>query len=118
LSAGRIVGNDESRRRSVCEKRRPGRQGSLALDQSNVAGTGSLRGFLGRELHALTFAQQFEDCAADGAAMEEVLDATFIAYEPKTFVDEEACDSPGRHGRVPPMREAWDEIPGASWDRF
>jgi hypothetical protein len=100
------------------KKRRPGREERLAFDQSNVTGARSLRGFLGREFHALTLAQQFEDCAAHGAAMEEVLDATFIAYESKTFVDEEACDSPGRHGRVPPIREAWDEIPGASWDRF
>jgi hypothetical protein len=73
---------------------------SLAFDQSNVTGTRSLRGFLGRKFHALAFAQQLEDGAADGAAMEEVLDATFIAYESETFVDEEACDSPGRHSRV------------------
>jgi hypothetical protein len=110
------MGNPRPRYSS--EKRRPGRAGNLALDQSNVAGAWSFRGFLGREFHALTFAQQLEDGAANSAAMEEVLDATFIAYKTETFVDEEACDSPGRHGRVPPMREAWDNIPGASWDRF
>ena len=94
-----------SRPRYSSEKRRPGRAGNLALDQSNITGAWSLGGFLGREFHALTFAQQLEDGAANSAAMEEVLDATFIAYKTETFVDEEACDSPGRHGRVPPMRD-------------
>jgi hypothetical protein len=88
------------RPRYPSEKRRPGGVGNLALDQSNIAGAWSLRGFLGREFHALTLTQQLENGAANSAAMEEVLDATFIAYETETFVDEEACDSPGRHGRV------------------
>src|SRR5688500_5755843 len=67
------------RPRCSSEKRRPGGAGNLALDQSNVAGAWSLRGFLGREFHALTLAKQLEDGAANSAAMEEVLDATFIA---------------------------------------
>ena len=35
--------------------------------------------------------------------MEEVLDAALIANEPEALVDEQACDCPGRHSRVPPM---------------
>jgi hypothetical protein len=74
--------------------------GRLTLDQPNVAGARAFRRFFRREFHALAFSQELEDCAAHGAAMEEVLDAAFIAYESETFVDEEACDSPGRHSRV------------------
>ena len=36
--------------------------------------------------------------------MKEVLDAAFIADESESFVDEEACDCPGRHTRSPPFR--------------
>jgi hypothetical protein len=32
--------------------------------------------------------------------MEEVFDAALIAYESKSFIDEETCNSPGRHNRV------------------
>jgi hypothetical protein len=35
--------------------------------------------------------------------MKEVLGPTLVADEPETFVDEEACDSPGRHTRSPPF---------------
>jgi len=49
--------------------------------------------------------------------MEEVFDAAFIANESKALVDEEASDGPGRHNRVPPMRDAWDN-PRRFEDRF
>jgi hypothetical protein len=38
--------------------------------------------------------------------MEKVFRAALIANEPESLVDEEACDSPGRHSRVPPMRDS------------
>jgi hypothetical protein len=32
--------------------------------------------------------------------VEEVFDAALIAYESKSLIDEETCNSPGRHSRV------------------
>ena len=72
----------------------------LSLDQSNVSRAGSLRRFLGCELHSLSLSKQLEDRPSHSAAMEEVFDAALIAYESKTFIDEETCNSPGRHSRV------------------
>ena len=74
--------------------------------KSNVTGARTLRRVLDRELHALSFAKKLEDGAPDGAAMEKVFDAALIANESEPLVDEETCDSPGRHSRVPPMRES------------
>ena len=71
------------------------RAGGSALDQPNVAGPRALGGLFGRELHSLALAEQLENRAADGAAVEEVFDATLIADEPEPLVDEEACDSAG-----------------------
>jgi ABC-type enterochelin transport system substrate-binding protein len=65
-----------------------GRARNSAFDQSNVAGARTLGGIFGRELHALSFAKQFEDSAADGAAMEEMFDAALIADEPEPLVDQ------------------------------
>src|SRR4051812_14991261 len=79
---------------------RTGLRGRLSLDESNVSGARPLLRFLRSELDALTFAEQLENGAANGAAMEEVLDTSFIADEPKTFVDQEPCDCAGRHARV------------------
>ena len=74
--------------------------GGSAFDQANITCTRSFRRLLGLELHALSFAQQFEHSAADRAAVKEVLDASFITDEPEPLVDEETCDSPGRHNPV------------------
>jgi hypothetical protein len=38
--------------------------------------------------------------------MEKVFGAALIANESEPLVDEETSDSPGRHSRVPPMRES------------
>jgi len=78
----------------------------LPFDQSNVTGARALRRVLCRELHALPFAKKLEDGAPDGAAVEKVFDAALIANESEPLVDEETCDSAGRHSRVPPMRES------------
>lgn len=78
----------------------------LTFDQSNISGAWALGRILGGEIHPLPFAQQLEDGAPDSAAVEEMFDAAFIADESKAFIDEETCDSPGRHSRVPPMRES------------
>jgi hypothetical protein len=72
----------------------------LALYETNIPSPRSLLRFLRSELDALTFAQQLENSAADGAAMEEVFDSPFIADEPESLVDEKACDRAGRHTRV------------------
>jgi hypothetical protein len=72
----------------------------LTFDQSNVASAGTLCRFLCCEFHALPLPQQFEDRAAHGAAVKEVFDAALIAYESKSLIDEETCNSPGRHSRV------------------
>ena len=74
--------------------------GNLAFYQSNVAGTRTLGRVLGLKLHPLTLAQQLEHCSAHRAAVKEMLEAPFIADETKSLIDEEACDSPGRHCRV------------------
>src|SRR5262249_46945551 len=74
--------------------------GSSVLDEADVARARALDGFLGRELDALTFAQQFEHRAAHGAAMEEVLHAALVANEPEPLVDQEPCNCAGRHTRV------------------
>jgi hypothetical protein len=46
--------------------------------------------------------------------VEEMFDAALITNEPESLVNEETCNSPGRHSRVPPMREKPETIPGAS----
>ena len=77
-----------------------------ARRQPSIRRTSPARGpfprFFGREFDALTFAQQLEHRAAHRAAMEEVLDAAFVADEPESLVDEESCDCPGWHTRSPP----------------
>ncbi len=60
---------------------------SLAFDQANIASARSLLRFLRRELDSLTFAQEFEDRAADRATVKKVLDAAFVTNEPESFVD-------------------------------
>src|SRR5207248_2923321 len=83
------------------------------FDQADVAGARPFLRVFGCELDPLPFAQQFEHRAADRAAVEEVLDSAFVADEPEPFVDEQACDCPGRHTRSPPFRTPRD-IPGNS----
>jgi hypothetical protein len=78
----------------------------LPFDQSNVSGARTLGRLFCGELHPLPFAEQLEDGAPDGAAVEEMFDATLITNEPESLVNEETCNSPGRHSRVPPMRES------------
>ena len=78
----------------------------LPFDQSNVSGTWALRRLFSCELNPLPFAQQFEDASPDGAAVEEMFDAALVTNKPESLVDEETCNSPGRHSRVPPMRES------------
>ena len=82
----------------------PGGEGRSAFDQANVTGAWTLGGVLGLKIHSLSFAQEFKNCAPNGAAVEEMFKATLIADEPKTLVDEEACDSSGRHSPCPPTR--------------
>jgi hypothetical protein len=62
--------------------------GRLTLYKTNVSGAWSLLRILRSELNALTFAKQFEHCAANGAAMKEMLDSSLIANEPKPLVDQ------------------------------
>src|SRR5712691_8504343 len=83
-----------------------GPESGLTFDQSNISSARTLGRILGGEVHPLPFAQQLEDGTPDSAAVEEMFDAALIADEAKAFVDEETCDSPGRHSRVPPMRES------------
>ena len=72
----------------------------LTLYETNIAGARSLLRLLRSELHALTFAQQLKNCAADGAAMEEVFDSSLIADKPESLVDQEPCDRAGWHTPV------------------
>jgi hypothetical protein len=62
--------------------------GGSAFDQPHVAGAWALLGIFRSELHTLAFPQQFEDGAAHRAAVEEVLDSTFVADESETLVDQ------------------------------
>ena len=71
-----------------------------AFDEPDFAGARSFAGFLRGEFDALAFAQQLEHRAAHRAAMEEVLDSSFVADEPEPLVDQKASDRPGRHTRV------------------
>src|SRR5262245_38895667 len=72
-----------------------------AFDQPDVSGARALLGFFGRELHALALAQQLEHRAPYGAAVKEVFNPAFIADEPKSLVNQEPCDCPGRHNPKP-----------------
>ena len=74
-----------------------------AFDQANITRPRTLTGILGSEIHTLSFAQQFEDCAAYRTAVKEVFDAALIADEAEALVDEESCDGPARHTRSPPF---------------
>src|SRR4051794_13582087 len=85
----------------------------LAFDQADVTGARALAGFLRREFHPLSFAQQLEYGAANGTAMEEMFGAALIADEAETLVDEQACDSPGSHNRVLRCARQPETIPGA-----
>jgi hypothetical protein len=91
------------------ERRR--REERLTFDEPDVPGARSLLRFLRSELDALTLAKQLEHCAADRAAMEEVLDATLIADKPETLVDQETCDRAARHTRVLRMLPAITKPP-------
>ena len=97
--------------------RPPGGPGSekrgSALDQTYVAGSRTLGRLFGRELYTLAFAEQLENRTADGAAVEEVFDTTFISDEPEPLVDEEASDRAVGHSRIPPMRAKPETISGA-----
>jgi hypothetical protein len=77
-----------------------GKRKALTFYEANVTGAGTLLRFLRSELDALTFAKQLEHRTADGAAMKEVFDPTFIADEPEPLVDEKPCNGAGRHTRV------------------
>ena len=59
-----------------------------------------LPGFFGCELHPLSFTQELEHGAADGAAMEKVLDTALVADESEPLIDQELSDRPGWHTRV------------------
>src|SRR5205814_7393315 len=88
---------------------RPGRagpvwSGRLALDQTDVARSRTLRRLCRGEVDPLSFAEQLEHRASDCASVEEVLDAALVADESETLVYEQPCDSPGRHSRSPPFR--------------
>src|SRR4051812_27029743 len=72
---------------------------TLAFDEADVAGARPFLRLFDREFHALTFAKQLEHGASHRAAVKEVLDSALVADEPKPFVDQEPCDSPGWHNR-------------------
>jgi hypothetical protein len=72
----------------------------LTFYESNISGARSLLRILRSELDALTFAEQLENGAADGAAMEEVFDSSLIADKPESLVDQEPCDRAGWHTPV------------------
>jgi len=63
------------------------------FDKPYVARAWALLGIFRGELHALAFPQQFEDGTAHRAAVEEVLDSTFVADESETLVDQQPSDS-------------------------
>jgi len=90
----------------------PGKDG-LGFDQANVTSSRPLGRVLRRKFHVLPFAQQFEHSATHCAAVKKMLNATLIADESESFIDEQACNGPIRHGRNPPMRSARNKIPGA-----
>jgi hypothetical protein len=71
-----------------------------AFQEAHFSGPRTLAGIFLRELDPLSFTKQLEHRAADGAAVEEVLDSTFIADESKSLIDEKASDGSGRHNRV------------------
>src|ERR1051326_2685042 len=75
-----------------------------AFDQPDFAGAGSLAGFFRRELHPLSFTQQLEHGATDGAAVKEVFDPTLVPDETKAFVDQQARDRPGWHSPLSSVR--------------
>src|SRR5262249_25356479 len=88
-----------------------GRPKSLpsAFDQSHRTTARTLPGLFGCELHPLSFAQELEHGAADGAAMEKVLDTALVADESEPLINQESSDRPGWHTRVlrctaPPRR--------------
>src|SRR6266852_1927810 len=72
-----------------------------AFDEADVAGARPFLGILRSKFHALTLAEQLEHCAADRAAMEEVLDPTLVADEAEPFVDQEPCNCAGWHWPKP-----------------
>ena len=86
--------------------------GCLAVDESNVSGSGSLSGFFSLEFHPLSFTKQLENRFPNGTSMEEVLDAAFVADKPEALVDQQASDSPGRHCRVLRCARQPGRIPG------
>jgi len=88
-----------------CTIRNPQSAMWLSFDQTDVAGAGPFLRILWGELDTLALAQQLEHCAADGAAVEEVLDSAFVADEPEAFVDEKPCDCPGWHNPNPSRSE-------------
>ena len=95
----------------------PGRSwGALILDQANVSGAWTFRGFLDLEIDALPFAQQLEHGAAHRAAMEEMLDTSFVADEAEALIDEKSSDSTRRHTRIL-RRTAPGWIPGEQAER-
>src|SRR5262245_61211741 len=69
----------------------------LAVDQADFCRPRAFGRFLGRELDALALAEQLEDRAADGRAVEKMLDAAFVANEPEAFVNQESCNRAAGH---------------------
>jgi hypothetical protein len=68
-----------------------------AFDEPYVARARPLLGILRGELHTLAFAEQLEHCAPHRAAVEEMLDAAFVADESEALVDEQSRDCAVRH---------------------
>jgi hypothetical protein len=77
----------------VKQRRKPT---GLTVEEADVRCAGTFRGVLICELHALSFAQQLEHGSADGRTVEE-FHATFVAYEPETFVDQQTCNRAAGH---------------------
>ena len=87
-------------RRGIESPARRVRGEASAFDQSDFSGARAFAGFLGRELHALTFPQQLEHGATDRTAVEEVLDAAFIPDETESLIDEQTSDRSRWHTQV------------------
>jgi len=61
---------------------------SSAFDQTHVACAWALLRIFRSEFDPLTFAEQFENGAANRAAVEKVLDPTLVADEAESLIDE------------------------------
>jgi hypothetical protein len=60
---------------------------TLPVDEPNVAGAWSFLRIFRGELNGLSLSQQLKHRAADGTAVEKMLNPAFVADEPEPLVD-------------------------------